>query len=125
MEGGFGNDVYFVDSMTDSIFDFDGVDTVQSKLAIDLAALAGAAIENVILIGTTAANATGNGEDNKLTGNDGANVLNGLVGADTMSGGKGADSYVVDSLLDQVIEAVAGVPGGKDTVLSSVDFTLG
>ena len=115
MEGAFGNDAYIIDSKGDSIFDVDGEDTVQSKLSIDLTALAGGAIENAILLGAAAANATGNGGNNKLTGNDGVNVLNGLVGADTMSGGKGADTYVVDDDGDVVTETVAGAPGGKDT----------
>jgi Ca2+-binding RTX toxin-like protein len=125
MEGGFGDDVYIVDSKGDSIFDVDGEDTVQSKLSIDLTALAGGEIENAILTGTGAANATGNGEDNKLTGNDGANLLNGKAGADTMIGGKGADTYVVDDAGDVVTESLAGVPGGKDLVQSSITFELG
>jgi Ca2+-binding RTX toxin-like protein len=125
MEGGDGNDVYIVDSKGDSIFEFDGEDTVQSKLAIDLSVLASGAIENAILTGTGAVSAIGNAEDNELTGNDGANTLNGKAGADTMSGGKGADTYVVDNAGDVVIETLAGTPGGKDLVQSSVDFDLG
>ena len=125
MEGGDGNDTYIVDSKGDVIVEFDGEDTVQSKLSIDLSALAGGEIENAVLTGAGAANATGNGEDNKLTGNDGVNILNGKVGADTMIGGKGADTYVVDDAGDVVTESLAGVPGGKDLVQSSITFELG
>ena len=125
MEGGDGNDLYIIDSKGDVIVEFLGEDTVQSKLSIDLAALAGGEIEHAILTGIAAANATGNGEDNKLTGNDGANKLDGGVGDDTMSGGKGADIYVVDDDGDVVTESVAGAPGGKDLVQSAVTFTLG
>jgi trimeric autotransporter adhesin len=125
MNGAFGNDIYIVDSKGDTIEDGDGEDTVQSKLSIDLSALAAGALENAILTGTAAVNATGNAEDNKLTGNDGANKLDGGAGADTMAGGKGADTYVVDDAGDVVTEGLAGTPGGKDLVQSSIDFELG
>ncbi|HJT11301.1 MAG TPA: calcium-binding protein [Dongiaceae bacterium] len=121
LEGGLGDDTYIVDSKGDVINDVDGEDTLQSKLSIVLSA----SIEHAILTGTGAANATGNGGDNKLTGNDGVNKLDGGAGADTMSGGKGADTYVVDDAGDVVTESLAGVPGGKDLVQSSVDFELG
>jgi Ca2+-binding RTX toxin-like protein len=125
MEGGFGNDVYIVDSKTDTIVDADGNDTVQSKLSIDLTALAGGALEHAVLTGTGAVNATGNAENNQLTGNDGANALNGKVGADTMSGGKGDDTYTVNEAGDVVTESVAGAAGGVDLVRSAITLTLG
>lgn len=60
--------------------------------------------------------------DDRLTGRGGNDLLDGGMGADRMTGGTGNDSYVVDVRADRVIE-VAG--GGRDTVLSSIDFTLG
>ena len=41
-----------------------------------------------------------------LAGNSGNNILNGGPGGDVMSGGGGNDTFVVDNVLDQVIEAI-------------------
>jgi Ca2+-binding RTX toxin-like protein len=128
MFGGTGNDTYEINVAADVIDEqgaADSDDLVRSSIAINLASLALGAIEHAVLLGTTALNATGNAQDNKLTGNSGANKLNGGVGADTLNGGNGADTYTVDNLGDQVIETTGGVPGGVDVVVSSVDFELG
>jgi Ca2+-binding RTX toxin-like protein len=55
-----------------------------------------------------------------LTGNSANNVLDGGPGGDRMSGGGGSDTFVVDNVLDQVID----VPGGTDLVKSSVSYQL-
>jgi Ca2+-binding RTX toxin-like protein len=128
MFGGAGNDTYEINVAADVIDEqgsADSDDVVRSSIAINLASLASGAIEHAVLLGTTALNATGNAQDNKLTGNTGANQLNGGSGADTLSGGNGADTYTVDNLGDQVIETTGGTPGGVDIVISSVDFELG
>ena len=128
MFGGAGNDTYEINVAGDVINEEgsgDSDDLVRSSVTINLASLASGAIEHAVLLGTTALNATGNAQANKLTGNSGANKLNGDSGADTLSGGNGADTYTVDSLGDQVIETTGGAPGGVDIVISSVDFELG
>ena len=67
---------------------------------------------------------TGNALDNVLVGTTyDRNYLDGGIGADVMSGGLFGDTYVVDNIGDKVIEVPEG--GERDTVLSSVSFTLG
>ena len=95
-----------------------GTDVVQASVSYTL----GANVENIVLTGTAAINATGNASNNTLTGNAGANRLNGGGGADTMIGGAGNDTYVVDGTTDVVTEAASA---GTDTVESSITYTLG
>ncbi|WP_018044645.1 calcium-binding protein [Methylobacterium sp. 88A] len=138
MRGGAGDDVYVVDSTGDQVIENagEGNDTVRSSVTYTL----GANVENVILTGSAAIDATGGSGADGLTGNDSANRLDGGAGddtlsgfggndtllggtgADTMRGGTGSDTYVVDDAGDQVIELTQQ---GNDTVRSSIDYTLG
>jgi Ca2+-binding RTX toxin-like protein len=71
----------------------------------------------------------GNDTLNGLAGNDlllgeaGNDLLNGGAGADTMTGGAGNDTYIVDDVLDTVIEAAGAGTDLVRTTLSS--YTLG
>ena len=137
MTGGVGDDMYIFNSTRDSTVETagGGNDTVTAYVSITLAQN----VENVILAGSSALNATGNAEINRLEGNDAANVLNGgsnddfLFGGngndwldggsgnDQMEGGNGNDTYVVDSLSDVITETGTGI----DTVIAGISFTLG
>ncbi|MFN9965141.1 MAG: beta strand repeat-containing protein, partial [bacterium] len=127
--GGLGNDIYQVDTTTDTITENanEGTDTVQSSVTYTL----GNNSENLTLTGTTAINGTGNAADNILTGNSGNNtlnggegndVLNGGAGIDTLIGGLGNDTYQIDTTTDTITE---NANEGTDTVQSSVTYTLG
>jgi serralysin len=124
--GGEGNDTYVIDSALDVIdeeLNADDGDGVRSTISINLAILAGGALENAVLLGT-AVKAIGNAANNELVGNDGANILDGRAGADILIGGQGNDTYFVDNVGDQIIEDIADTEGGIDTVKSAIDFSL-
>ncbi len=120
MTGGAGNDTYYVAQAGDVVVEADGggVDTVMAAIGWTL----GDHVENLTLTGTAALNGTGNALANVITGNAAANVLDGGAGADTLSGGAGDDTYLVDDKADIVMEAAGG---GADTVVASLNWTLG
>ncbi|WGV23670.1 calcium-binding protein [Halotia branconii] len=145
LNGGLGDDIYTVDA-DDTINENanQGIDQVNAEISWTL----GNNLENLTLRGNAAINGTGNELNNQIFGNDAVNTLNGgggndwllgkggndtLIGGDgndrldggsgddILNGGNGNDLYEVDSLNDQLIEAV---DAGTDTVLSSVTWTL-
>nr|WP_316653151.1 calcium-binding protein [uncultured Gellertiella sp.] len=111
LRGGGGDDTYFVDNSGDSVDEAapgsDGTDTVFASVSFTL----GLGLENLILTGTDAIDATGNGDNNGLVGNDAANhldggdgrdVLYGGFGNDILTGGSGPDSFAFTGKLDGV-----------------------
>ncbi|TDK54155.1 calcium-binding protein, partial [Pseudomonas moraviensis] len=81
-------------------------------------------VENVLLLGSGAFNATGNSLGNTLSGNGFDNVLDGGAGADILIGGTGNDTYVVDDIGD-VVSETSTLTSEIDTVLASISYTLG
>jgi Ca2+-binding RTX toxin-like protein len=114
MSGGLGNDTYTVNVTTDIVSENsnEGDDTVQSYVTWTLASLAN--IENIILLGTAAANATGNASNNILSGEQNTQ-------ANTLTGAAGDDIYIVGTG-DVAVEAASS---GTDIVKSYVTYTLG
>ncbi|MEZ0241802.1 MAG: beta strand repeat-containing protein [Sphingomonas sp.] len=129
MAGGLGDDSYIVSQLGDLAVELNaqGNDTVFSSITY---ALTGQYIENLILTGSAAIDATGNKFDNILTGNSGANTLtggdgndtlDGGGGIDTMIGGLGDDTYFIDQLGDVAQESGSS---GYDRVFSSISYGL-
>lgn len=145
--GGTGNDIYLIENVLDIISEYvgEGSDLVNSSVSYALRSN----IEDLTLIGSAAIDGTGNGLDNYLRGNGAANlldgssgedwllgnagndtliggsgndVLNGGTGADIMTGGFNSDTYYVDAVSDVVAENAGE---GTDTVVSTIDYTLG
>lgn len=125
--GGAGDDLYLIDSSTDTITELagGGIDSIVSSVDYAL----GNEIENLTLTGN-AHIGSGNALNNSLIGGSGADTLtggagndrlDGGLGADTLIGGIGDDTYYIDNPSDVVIE-LAGE--GFDTVVVNSDWTL-
>jgi Ca2+-binding RTX toxin-like protein len=118
--GGLGNDVYYLsavaaDGTNDTIIE----DTVAGS-GIDLAyavfdATLAANVENLILLGSTAINATGNELNNTIYGNAAHNVLEGGVGNDILRDNAGNDNLVGGNGNDNLY---AGI--GSDTLVGGL-----
>ncbi|MDX2309363.1 MAG: calcium-binding protein [Hyphomicrobium sp.] len=94
--GGGGNDTYFIgagDRVSEAASGGTLDIAVSATVSLDLSSVNFANVEQVVLQGTAALNATGNTSANALIGNAGANVLNGKLGNDLMTGGTGADTF--------------------------------
>lgn len=147
MVGGLGDDLYLVDAAGDVISEAGagGLDRVRASVSYVLAAglevlqLTGAARDGTgndgdnVLLGTRSDNLLAGlrGADS-LLGDLGADTLLGDIGADTLDGGRGSldrllggandDTYVIEDLLDVIVERAG--EGNKDHVLATVSITL-
>lgn len=129
MFGGAGNDTYVVDSIYDKVFetttkastdtyDLGGIDTVRSSISYSIApTIVGRQfIENMVLTGTAAINATGNNLANHLTGNTANNALTGGNGDDRLEGAAGNDRLLGGAGHDLLIGGAGAdiLTGGGD-----------
>ncbi|QZH74392.1 MAG: sulfatase-like hydrolase/transferase [Erythrobacter sp.] len=111
VKGGSGDDRIFGDAGRDFLVGEGGNDQIFGGLDDD------------ILRGLTGNDKLwGEQGDDQLFGGEGNDHLDGGSGQDIMRGGIGDDSYVVDDPDDVVIELAKE---GVDSVLSTVDYTLG
>ncbi len=107
MSGDLGNDVYIVDSSSDTVTEAasEGTDEVQAKVTYTISDVD---VENLTLTGSAAINGTGNTGANVLTGNSAANTLTGSGGADTFVGAGGKDTLTgTDGAVDTYVYNIA------------------
>ncbi len=131
LQGGLGDDTYEVIG-SDTVIEAsnEGIDTVMFIGTGDLGMhyTLPDNVENLITSdgppaqGLVVHNLSGNALNNVIVGNQHwYNYIDGGLGADTMTGGTGIDTFIVDNLGDTVKDSNSSV----DTVLSTVNFTLG
>ncbi len=100
MKGGNGKDSYYLDDAGDVVIETNpdsstgGVDTAYSYLGTYTL---GSNIERGVIKAASAANLTGNAQDNALHGNASANELQGLDGNDQLLGNAGNDHLLDDA----------------------------
>lgn len=143
LEGGGGDDKYYVDSVDVIVEESNGgIDTVYlTHSAIGSHTMA-ENVENATVDGGGITEVIGNALNNAIIvnqgyginllggkGNDfirvnhgGSAVLNGGEGADEMWGGRGANTFHVDNVNDKVLEQANG---GIDRVIASINYVLG
>ena len=127
MEGGTGNDDYYVDNAGDQVIEAVGAgdnDRVFTSVSFTLGA--GQEIERLATTsqsGTAALTLIGNDVAQTIIGNAGDNVINGRGGADTMFGYGGNDTYYVDNANDVIGSESAG-NGTNDQLFTSVTYVL-
>jgi Ca2+-binding RTX toxin-like protein len=111
LDGGLGNDQITGSNFADTLFGGLGNDTLMGRLGDD------------ILDGGDGNDTLDGGDGNdSIFGGTGDDYLLSRSGADQMFGGVGDDKYVVDHVSDVVTEYASE---GVDTVISSIDYTLG
>jgi Ca2+-binding RTX toxin-like protein len=92
MQGGLGDDTYFIDNAGDQVVEDPdaGTDVVLSTVDYTLAAN----VEALVLQGSGNLAGTGNALANSIFGNIGDNTIGGGSGADMLTGGAGNDAFV-------------------------------
>ena len=90
MTGGDGDDMYYVDNVGDVVSEqsSSGRDVVYSTIDYTL----GFQVEDLVLLGSTAIDGTGNNAANLIGGNNASNTINGQNGDDTLIGEGGDDT---------------------------------
>ena len=125
LNGGIGDDIYFVHSGATVIEDAgEGYDTAYAlQDLISLPALSSVELlaPDPTVARTIGVTFIGSDTVNELRGTEFADSLNGMGGADLMIGYGGNDSYSIDQVGDVVVEEVGG---GTDTIRTSINFTL-
>ncbi len=124
MQGGGGNDVYYVDSAADQIIDTGGADVVYASTSFTLASNSG--IDQVFAVGDVAV-LNGNAFDNVLLGTSGKNTMNGgggndkiygKGGNDVLTGSAGKDWFVFDTKMGKAnLDTIKDFKPGQDKIV--------
>lgn len=145
-----GDDTYRIDNAADVVVEGadGGRDLIMSSVSIGSLA---ANVEDLLLLGTSALNGSGNELNNTMTGNtaanklsgfagddvlaggsgndslnggDGNDVLNGGLGKDTMTGGTGADRFVFANIAESRKGTAGDIIGDFETGIDKIDLSL-
>lgn len=119
LDGLSGNDTIFGFGGNDTLLGSDGADSLNGGIGND--ALFGGNGSDT-LIGDAGNDYLDGGNDNdSLVGGDGQDTFFGGLGSDTLAGGYGNDIYQLNDVSDILVETATG---GKDSVKSSISYTL-
>ncbi|MGO4386528.1 right-handed parallel beta-helix repeat-containing protein [Microvirga sp. 2YAF29] len=125
MEGGLGNDTYYVDHWGDQVVENrgGGIDRVYSSVSYTLSPeveqLFGTGADAIALSGNALNNTiVGNSARNVLRGGSGHDMLNGGLGNDRLIGGAGKDTFVFDTKLSRSanVDIISGYNVKDDTI---------
>lgn len=95
MWGGNGDDTYIVDEAGDTVTEHaQAGQGGRDKVLAGVSFVSSGNIEQIVLTGTGALDATGDSIANEIIGNDAANRINGAGGDDLLTGAGGADTFV-------------------------------
>ena len=121
LAGGRGDDLYVIEDAGDRIIERVGAghDTVETVL--DRYRL-GAALEDLLYLGTGDFIGIGNAQDNRITGGAGSDRLTGNAGDDVLIGGGGADVLIGGTGADRM---TGGADADRFAFLSLGDLTHG
>ena len=103
MEGGTGDDTYYVDNGADDVIEVAGQGADQVRTSASYSLAPGSEVEMLETTdptATTAISLGGNEYANIIIGNAGNNVIVGGAGLDTMWGGDGGDVFVWHSITE-------------------------
>ena len=127
LQGGLGNDTYYVDAVGDTIIELAGEGYDLAYVTVS-AFVVPTNVEQIHYMGTGDFTAVGNAQANYiyggtgrdlLIGGDGNDILSGGTGAaNTLIGGTGSDDYYVSAVGDSVVELAN--EGENDRVLTTL-----
>jgi len=118
--GGNGNDTYIINHSDVTIIEKlnEGTDLIRTSISFTMANY----VDNLILLGGNAINATGNASDNRIVGNSANNIFDaGTAGNDSIFGDNGDDTYLINHSGTLIYESAGQ---GTDVVQTAISYTL-